>query len=428
MHANPSPPGPPGTSVIAALSEVKVAVTGQCAQSVKEKGNDPSLTSETKPEIRNKGGRPSSLQRLGIAREDIWSLAAHGLTNTQVAKHLTNSKGRISVRTVAKYLSEMPPSYTVRLDDFNAAPEVEELRNWINSRHSSANNSGKVISRLKRIWEACWRKPLQRIDENDIVKAVAWIRENHPDSQFEWILSIRFMIRSGIGQPYWLTKHLDTRGKKRPPRTLAILNSPDFFEKTLPLIYSEIDNLTYLSERQRDELRLVLLLKATTGIRTGAMTCRGKFLELELWGTRLGEGKTNLQIMNGQFLDWIVRAKGNEVWHIKYMPPKVMRLLLSHVANYRIGQGGPLIQELKTGQALRALKCVCRNLALPNLVLHDFRKVYLTALCLSGVPLETAVELNVGWLDLNTARKHYLQVKALNAGDEYMKMAERFFK
>jgi len=105
-----------------------------------------------------------------------------------------------------------------------------------------------------------------------------------------------------------------------------------------------------------------------------------------------------------------------------------MRLLLSHVANYRIGQGGPLIQELKTGQALRALKCVCRNLALPNLVLHDFRKVYLTALCLSGVPLETAVELNVGWLDLNTARKHYLQVKALNAGDEYMKMAERFFK
>jgi len=42
--------------------------------------------------------------------------------------------------------------------------------------------------------------------------------------------------------------------------------------------------------------------------------------------------------------------------------------------------------------------------------------------------LETAVELNVGWLDLNTARKHYLQVEALNAGDEYMKMVERFFK
>lgn len=374
------------------------------------------------------GGRPSSLQRLGIAREDIWNLAAQGLTNVQVAKRLTNSKGRISVRTVAKYLSEMPPDYRVRLDDFDAMPEVEELRNWINSRYSTANNADNIISRLKRIWEACWRKPLESVDENDIVKAVAWIREKQPDGQFDWILSIRYMIRSGIGQPYWLTKHLGTRGKKRPPRTLAILNSPDFFDKTLPLIYSEIDKLTYLSQRQRNELRLVLMLKATTGIRTGAMIRRRKLLELELWGTRLGEGKTNLQIINCQFVDWIVRAKKNETWHIKYMPPKVMRLLLSHVAKYRIGQGEPLIQELKTVQALKALKCICRNLALPNLVLHDFRKVYLTGLCLSGIPLETAVDLNVGWKDLNTARNHYLAVKAMNADQQYEKFQRRFFK
>ena len=373
-------------------------------------------------------GRPSSLERLGITREDIWSLASQGLSNVQITKHLIESKGKICVRTVATYRSQMPSDYLAQIEDFDKVSRVGELRNWINSRYSARNNSDNTISRLKRIWEACWRKPLESIDESDLVKAIAWINENHSDAQFDWIISIRYMIRSGIGQPYWLTKHLSTKGKKAPPRTLAILNSPNFFHKTLPMIYREIGKLTNLSQRQRDELLLVLMLKATTGIRTGAMKRRKKLLEQELWGTRLGAGKSNLQIVNGQFTDWIVRAKKNEAWHIRYLPPKVMRLLLSHVARYQIRQGEALIQELRIVDALKALKRICINLDLPPLILHDFRKVYLTALCLAGVPLETAVELNVGWLDLNTARKHYLHVKAMNADAEYAKMSERFFK
>jgi len=439
MRANPSLPGLPGTSAIVALSEVKVAGTGQYAQSVKEKGNDPSLTSETKPEIRNKGGRPSSLQRLGIAREDIWNLAVQGLSNAQIAKRLSRCKGKISVRTIATYRAEMPANFKARAEEFNRLPNLDEYFTWLKTRFARERDARDQISSLRTVWEACWKKPFEVIDENDVIRAIAWIREKHKGNELGFVMAIRYLIRWGIGHPSWLSKHLDTKGKKAAPRSLAILSSPEFFEKTLPRIIAEVDNLKEfdyyspqekitLTPRARDELRLVLWIKPTTGIRTGMMNYGSEVLERELWGTRIGAGKTNLQIVDGKIADWTVFAKRKEVWHIRFMPAKVRDLLISHVRKYRIQQGEPLLHELTARVASRALAAICRSLGICELRMHDLRKVYLTGLCLSGVPLETAVELNVGWLDLNTARKHYLQVKALNAGDEYSKMVERFFK
>ena len=47
------------------------------------------------------------------------------------------------------------------------------------------------------------------------------------------------------------------------------------------------------------------------------------------------------------------------------------------------------------------------------LKLHDIRKVALTWLWIMGISLEVATTLNVGWKDLNTARKHYLHLRGL---------------
>jgi integrase/DNA-binding CsgD family transcriptional regulator len=430
------------SSEAAAPSQVKDKCAVQLAQSTKpERPDSLCILSEAKSAIKNKGGRPSSLQRLGISKVDIWNLAAQGLSNAQIAKRFCRSKGKVSVRTIATYRAEMPNDFKREFEDFDMLPGVEEFYTWLQTRRTRRCDVAHVYSQVREIWNNCWKKPLELLDEKDIVKAVAWIKEAHKGNEFGFIIAIRTLIHWGIGQPSWLSKHLGTKGKKRPPRSLAILSTPEFFEEILPRIDSEVDNLqeiqqhekkqvmtTRLTQRMRDELHLVFAIKPTTGIRTGAMKERGELLERELWGTRLAAGKTNLQIVDGKFVDWVVFAKRNEIWHIRYMPPKVETLLLNHVRKYRIKEGEPLLQELTRPVASASLRSICRRLGITDLRLHDFRKVYLTALCLSGVPLETAVELNVGWLDLNTARKYYLQIKALNANQEYSKMAKRFFR
>jgi len=252
-----------------------------------------------------------------------------------------------------------------------------------------------------------------------LLKALAWIRQNGGASEYEWLTALRALIRSGVGNEAWLTKHLSTKRKRNPPRTLALLHLPAFFTEILPKLFNAISALP-IDERKRDELLLVVYLKATTGIRTGSRTA-----ERELWGTRLQAGKTSLQI--GERIDWTVFAKGKEIWHITFLPQKVSELLRKHISKWQIKAGQYLIQSLWFDEARLLLKQVCAALNIPPLNLHDLRKVYLTGLCLSGIPLETAVELNVGWKDLNTARKHYLEVKALNADAEYAKFSDKFF-
>jgi hypothetical protein len=369
------------------------------------------------------GGRPTSLDKLGISKEDIWNLAVQGLTNTQISKRLSRSKGKISVRTVATYRALMQPDYKAQFDDFERLPQVPEFKNWIASRFENEKGGNQTYNHVKHIWEQCWRKPLESLTEQDIIKAISWIKETYPSGQFQPILAIRALIRFGIGDPSWLTKHLSTKGKKAEPRTVALLQQAVFYDEIFPRMLQEAAKAAWLTPRQRDELVLALALKVSSGIRSG-----DRKKERELWGTQLFGGKTNLQYRNGKIIDWIVFAKKKEIWHIRFLPPPILKLLGDFIAKYSIKPGLFLIQELEQGKALKSVKQICKNLEIEPLTLHDFRKAYLTGLCLAGIPLETAVDLNVGWKDINTARKHYLQIKAMNADTEFGKFSARFFK
>ncbi len=370
----------------------------------------------------SEGGRPTALDSLGIRREDIWNLAVDGLSNVQISKSLSKSKGKISVRTIATYRSQMPTDYKAQFEDFDRLPGVQAYKDWINSKWKK-HIALAIVSQVRRVWDSCWRKPLESLTEQDIVKAILWIDENHAGSKYHFRIAIRTLIRFGWGNPSWLTKHLSTKGKKSAPRSISILKKPAFFEKTLPEIIARAQTIEWLDQRERDELEVVFNVKPTSGIRTGDRT-----EERELWGTKISAGKTNLQFASGEFVDWGVHAKMNESWHITFLPPKVIALVKNHIDKYNLRQGDLLISKLRPDRANKALAEICGNLGIEKLRLHDFRKIWLTGLCLSGVPLETAVDLNVGWKDINTARKYYLEIKALNAGSEYAKFVGRFFK
>lgn len=44
---------------------------------------------------------------------------------------------------------------------------------------------------------------------------------------------------------------------------------------------------------------------------------------------------------------------------------------------------------------------------------HDLRKTSITWLFVCGIPLELAVDINVGWKDLRPQKGHYLQTRDL---------------
>ena len=157
----------------------------------------------------------------------------------------------------------------------------------------------------------------------------------------------------------------------------------------------------------KDEFVLVVWSKTLTGIRTG-----DREEERELWGTRINQGHTQIAVNSeGHFQSWTVSAKKKERWHFSLIPSKLKELLESHIDKYDLKSGDFLIQELDSHIANVWLKEACKQLQITPLNLHDLRKAYLTGLRLSGIPLEAAIDLMVGWKKIDTAKDHYLMMK-----------------
>jgi DNA-binding CsgD family transcriptional regulator len=196
------------SSEAAAPSQVQDKCAVQLAQPTKpERPDSLCIISEAKSAIKNKGGRPSSLQRLGISKADIWNLVAQGLSNAQIAKRVYRSKGKVSVRTIATYRAEMPSDFKRQFEDFDKLPSVEEFHTWLQTRWTRRDNAERVYSQVREIWKNCWKKPLELLDERDIIKAIAWIKEARKCNEFAFILAIRFLIRWGFESAplYFLT-------------------------------------------------------------------------------------------------------------------------------------------------------------------------------------------------------------------------------
>lgn len=320
----------------------------------------------------------------------------------------------------------------------NALLDQEAARrwySWVQSRVKSTHRN--VFHTVEDVWENVWsKKDLRLLNEQDIIDATNYIFQNKSRScWFPYIQHLRYLIRFGLGEPSWLEKHLCTKGLKGEARIIPELMHISFFESLLPKMFSLVDQIPdqiqvnkrkntrrwLISDEDREEFKLIFNSKITTGIRTG-----NRKKETELWGTRINAGKTALTYPFNHVMSWKVLAKRNERWNITHMPQRVKEMLRRHIERHSLGTRDYLIQMPAT-KANDMLQHLCEQLGISKLTLHDLRKTYITGLCLSGVPLEVAVDLNVGWKDLNTAKKYYLHIKALNAGHEYQKFESRFF-
>jgi integrase len=356
-------------------------------------------------------------------------------------------KGKLSLAEMAKAFGKSPDTIKrnaalLKSLDFNAAtlgpvkewydmPEAKPFETWLATKTKNKGARDKMIRTIQGFHATLWgKKQLSQLTEGDIVAAVAEINaKSTGGARFGDIIAIRALIRHGIGKPEWLTKHLDTRGMKYEPRMPPELLLKESFDALLPRIRNRVSQMAkegrivegeLVTVEEAKQLELIFLLKITTGIRTG-----DRDAERELWGTKIAAGQSPIYFdQNGGFLTWNVFAKRGEKWTItkETIPAEVKYWLDAHVKRYNLKPGDFLI-PISLGRAHAIRRAIMQEEGFSNLSFHDFRKAYLTGLVLAGVPLEIAVELNVGWRDINTARTHYLTVKKLNATSEYLKVA-----
>ena len=86
---------------------------------------------------------------------------------------------------------------------------------------------------------------------------------------------------------------------------------------------------------------------------------------------------------------------------------------------------------MQSKNLLKAWGDITERIVGRRLNLHHLRKVSLTWFYVCGLRLEIATRLNVGWKDLSTADRHYMDIGAMvkqSFRDEYVKNIPAWFK
>lgn len=205
---------------------------------------------------------------------------------------------------------------------------------------------------------------------------------------------LMFLGRKDVYEKFLkITQSRDPRSVKEVPEIL-MTDFPKKFERALDL----------MEERLGKEGSLLIKLKLVTLMRTGDIQ-EGR----ELWGIKVKETNSTYLIMNSEdeFV-FKIHAKMNESWTVRWIPKEVRRELYEL---YQSREKGSQLIQLNVKDVRRVWKEVTEEVGLPPLSLHDLRKVALSWLWMMGIQLEVATDINVGWKDLNTAKRHYIQFR-----------------
>lgn len=285
---------------------------------------------------------------------------------------------------------------------YNFESPYEWIVQYLQRRYARAKNKEKTVTNLNSalshseiIWKKLGKRNPMSWNENDLNKILA---ETNEGSKF----SVAVCMRT-VSPPLMAIENL-TQGLKGEARQIPMLllkDFPDLFRNIIAEARKISEN-----EREADEIDLILIIKSQTGIRTG-----NRRFEQGLWGTKIAEGLSKLEVYGNDFT-WVVSEKKEEVWQIGFKTKKLVEKITNFINKYRLQKGDYLI-SISEDRANKLLHKACDNLNLSRLNLHDCRKIYVSFLVRSKIHLESAIRLNVGWKDLNTANKHYLMFQPL---------------
>lgn len=306
--------------------------------------------------------------------------------------------------------AEIKPSEIAPLiDDFDQIIEVIEWKKYMFAKNLSERTIENRIQILRSMWRRLNKKRPMTFNIQDVLDQMARMREEGKKNLFSFVSTMRNWFKFLTYKDYLdgntLQKYLNelgTKGLKGEP--IIVYLERDEFDKLVNALQSLFDDDYY-----KKLVKAMAWVKVTTGIRTGDPIKKRELLGLQL---------SQMRIIGNQVIFDGVFAKKKEIWNDVRPSPKACEYLLDYL-NYRkkLGieseyvfckpNGNPISPKqftlwFRKAKAIANLKKPCHP--------HVLRKTYLSWMVASGVPLEVAIDLNVGWKDIATAQKYYLTI------------------
>lgn len=380
--------------------------------------------SRVKPEKGGKGGRSRINRNLALRLFE-----AGEFTYPQIAKHLNCSE-----RQVARMYKEFvdaekledtrnkkePDIVALDFDEECMRAQSISFEKWLHNK-MQPKGARRIFNFCKNVWYEIWDRPslIRASDRDDPLSdqlAQQFLTEFKEDKARirERKKLIRqlftFLDREGINKKHLTMK--DTTDP-RPVKRIPELELPDF-----PLGF--VDALTEIEREHGRVVCTLIMFKLCTQMRTG-----DRKAETELFGLQYGHG-TSYVLLQGDIVRGSVLAKRSERWGLSWLPREVRE----RVKELGLTRGENVVSVSK--RKLRKIWKTASNKHIGVAMdLHDLRKVSLTWFYVMGIRLEVAVNINVGWLDLSTAVKHYAHFGALMKRSEkeaYRKNIPEWFK
>lgn len=191
--------------------------------------------------------------------------------------------------------------------------------------------------------------------------------------------------------------------KKRP-----YISLPDFPPK-LQKALNELLKIDWV-------MGLAIMFKLVSNMRTGSKDLRGQEGDdRALMGMRKGSGQSYLLMSEAGFRSETVEKRRAEI-RISWIPTTVREMMAKHLETV---EDGDYIFQFN----IRDLRALWADLTEKHvgvrMVPHDLRSVTITWFYAMDIPLERAVDINSGWADMNTPKRHYIDY------DDLMKLSER---
>ena len=280
-----------------------------------------------------------------------------------------------------------------------------------------------VFNFCRKTWDSVWGKPslIRVTDREDALGrqlCVKWLevfkdkkrrrgRKKHIRQLF-----IFLGRRDLCDQFLTMTQSRDPR----PVRKVPQINSPMFPERIAKAI-SALEGINPL-------YGLMCRFKKASLMRTG-----DRKEERGLFGLHKGS-KTKSWIIMDDADHFQIEAyeKMGEEWAISWLPERVRNELWEHYQTVKLGE--PLF-NVSMDKFRKDFGDMTEKYCEVRMILHDLRKVSLTWLYVCGVRLEVATRINVGWKDLSTADRHYVNLGAMlrtSTQKEYAEMIPDWFK
>mgnify|MGYP000415602967 CR=1 FL=1 len=334
-----------------------------------------------------------------------------------------------------KHLTEEP--LKARLEDYEIIQKfIEEHR-----RHVKEKGVRQALNVLRMMYKVIRKAPHNWTLE-DFEKFRKWYMQKRGFTDwmdcrmYRLVGALRAFVTRGLGREDWLKTSALAQPPKCPPGEFMLsLDEVKEIEKRL-------NNLEYLqsidkkiNEDIQKELLVIYLAKIFTGIRTGDRKTRK-----ELFGTivvkdiekfyakhKNTDKMSYIIFKDGEIKRWHVYAKWDTLWEIVVMPKKLVDLL-TYICERR-ADGDYLISKEARKLAPKVMKRIYQDLGVVyeygyKKPLHALRKVYIQLLVLSGIPLQDAVSVNVGWKDVNTAWHSYAKFGYVGKLEYFARLGE----